>query len=191
MKRNLAFRALTAIGLTLLLLLTMSGAFALELTNGITWDTTVEQMLAIEGVPEGETRDGYMEGDFLHHGFLHFADGPHVSFTVYIFRDEQLTHYGSNIGAYFQSEDAVMPDIFDEQLAALTGTYGEPTLTDTQHCLLAFNAVEADSLTAEDIVRYAGWDLGEGTALHLTHLLNEFDDTVYTLYVNETRLFAE
>ncbi len=190
MKRR-AWQTLTVITLTLFFLLASPTAVAGELSRGVSWDTTERDMLTIEGIPEGENREGSVNGEFTHYGFLHFADTPHVTFMTYVFKSGQLVLYRESISAAMQAEDVSMTSLYTEQLMALMEIYGGPILQDKQPAIDAFNAISVNVMTEEGIVVFTGWDLGDGTILYLMYVKTEDDKALYTAYVNEPLLLNE
>lgn len=164
MKRSL-WQTLIIITLILYLLLAAPIVMAGELTRSVSWNTTTSDMLTIEGIPEGDTREGSVNGEFTTYGFLHFADTPHVTFMTYVFKSEQLLLYLESISAAMQGEDVSMTSLYTEQLMALMDIYGGPILQDKQPAIAVFNAISENALTEEEIVVFTGWDLGDGTIL--------------------------
>lgn len=190
MRRIQVLRALTAIVLALLVLLTAPMALATELTRGVSWDTAVEDMLTIEGIPGGETREGTVNGEFLHHSFLHFADTPHVTFMTYVFKSGELALYTESIYAAMQEANVVMTALYRERLSELMELYGGPTLQDKQPAIDAFAAAAETPLSEESIIVFTGWNLGDGTILYLMYVESEGSKCLYTAYVNEPRLLG-
>ena len=190
MKRNHTLRALSLLIAALVLLLPVSafaGESAAEPDGGVAWDTTVDGMIEIEGVDEAPA--GSVTGDFVTYGFLHETDMQYPTFLLYVFKGDALAVYGGSVSAFFMDEGADMAALFDEYLAVLTETWGEPTLTDMQRVTDSFNAVQEGSLPEEYVVSYIGWDLGGGFALHLLHFDYETDENIFYQYMNETVLF--
>lgn len=190
MKQNRMPIAAATLALILLLALCAPAALARELTNGVTWDTTVDEMLAIEGMA---LKDVLMvvEGDvFTQYGYLRVSPG-YVGAGVYVYKGDSLVMYGDNVSSVMQQQKVAFDDVYATILAALTEERGEPTFTDPQRAMDASNTVEEGSLVAEELVSCAGWDLGDGTVLYHVHLKSESEESVITMFVNETLLYAE
>ena len=170
-------------------------AFAEEMPlghmDGVNWYTSEQEMRIIEGLPEEELAEGTIVGDYLRYGFLHYEDIPYASYTIYMYRNDLLVLYGTSADAFLQADEILMKNVFHEYLQSLGAVYGIPGMTDERRVINVFNAIEPDALSMEDVVAFAGWDVDEDTTLLLVQLENEYVDAVYTLYVNEARLFAD
>jgi hypothetical protein len=142
--------------------------------NGITWDTTVEEMLAAEGAL---SEDDYQvsDADGYTGYLLNAAEGePQVG---YAFRGDQL--YMAAI--YYQS--APVED-YAAHLSELTALYGEPSETDADHAEELFSEFGFDGLD-ESLITISGWVLADSTAVYLMIM----DDEVYLFYFNEWMLW--
>ena len=187
---NRTIRTMTALALAALLMLCTPVALAQELDNGVTWDTTVDEMLAIEGVAL-ENVLMVVEGDaFTQYGFLRLSPG-YVGVAVYVYKAERLVMYGGNVSTSMQQQKVAFGDVYAAILATLVEERGEPTITDPQRAMDASNAVTAGSFTDEMLVSAAGWDLGEGAVLYHVHLKDGDEESVITMFVNETLLYTE
>ena len=195
MKRNRVQRAVFTFAAVVFLAVTLTSALAEEaplwLLDGVDWLTTTQEMRIIEGLPEEETADGTVVGDYLRYGFVHYKDIPYACHTIYTYRSDLLALYGISIDAFLQADELLMKNVFHEYLLSLGETYGIPGLTDKRQFKDVLSAVEPDPLTMEDVVAYAGWDVDEDTSLLLAQLENEYVDAVYVLFVNEPRVLAD
>ena len=187
MKQSKRCCAWTALVLAALLALCAPAALAQEAAADVTWDMGAQDVFALEGV----TQDNVFilgGGDYTQYGILR-THPDYTGVAVYIFRGDALVMYGENISASMQSVGVVFADIYASLLATLTEEYGEPTLEDPAQALHAANTVEPDSINPEDVLSFAGWELGEGLALYHLHLKGETEESVITIFVNETRLY--
>ena len=114
----------------------------------------------------------------------------YVGAGVYVFRNDTLVMYGDNISSSMQQGSLAYDELYGELLAALTEEYGEPTLDDSATALDAANTVEPDSINPEDVLSFAGWDLGGGVALYHLHLKDETEESIITIYVNAAQLYG-
>ena len=191
MKRISALRALTALVLALLCVLAASPALCAKLPRGVSWDTTEEDMRTLEGIPEGEPREGTETGEFLHYSFLHFADTPHVTFMTYVFKAGRLALYQESIYAAMQTGSVSMTQLYLERLNELMESYGGPTLQDTQPAIDALAAITETPIPAEDIIVFSGWNLDGGTKLYLLYVKSDGNKCLCTSYVNEALLLGD
>ena len=188
LKRISAFCALTALVLALLCLLAASPALSAQLTRGVSWDTTAEDMRTLEGIPESEPREGTKNGEFVHYSFLHFADTPYVTLMTYVFKSEKLALYQESIYAAMQTESVSMTRLYTERLNELMESCGGPTLQDTQPAIDALAAITETPIPAEDIIVFTGWNLDGGTKLYLLYVKSDGNKCLCTSYVNEALL---
>ena len=154
---------------------------AAELENGITWDTTFDQMLEIEGVAETELRTVEKNG-FVKHSLQKSLDDGAKEYIVYLFKEDQLAQYHK-----YPNLNDKSADLFAEYLTQYKEKQGDPTLDDKERFVALFNTTSGNIVNADYFVEYAGWDLGNGIELYLVMTSDGY--TAY-LYFN-TPLFPE
>jgi len=158
------FKSIISAGLCLLLLLPALAAAGTAFSfRGVTWDTTPAQMMAAEGIAEGD--GSYNCGEY--NGFTnYYLKSQNV---YYVFRGEQLaTAYALVSGAY------------DAKAAELTTAYGDPAevAADTVSALL--NRLSPNSTFSN----LTAWRLSDGTLAALVAVGGE----TYVIYFNEQRV---
>ncbi len=161
---------------------------AAELEGGITWDTTVEQMLAAEGATANDNLNTYGVGDFLQYGFDHNTGDVDAGFLYYIFKNDSLVMYGKNVVLSYLPEGTEMNAFIDGLVAQFTQRYGEPVYTDAQLFADALNTMEEGAVKPEDVDTFTGWDAGGGTDLYL---VTHGGDSLIYVYVNKPLLSAQ
>ena len=149
-----------------------TGTFAIR--NGVTWDTTVDEMLAAEGALSEDDYELSDAGDYTGYVFNPDDEGTSIA---YAFDEDQLMM----VAEYYRS--APVED-YDVRLGELTTLYGAPSETDATHAKELFNAFEFGSLD-EGLTAISGWVLSDGTAVYLMIMYDE----VYLFYFNETMMW--
>lgn len=141
-------RTLAGLSLALLLLFACAVAdTAFSFRNGITWDTAPSQMLAAEGLREGDESFNQQDYNGLTFFFLK-TEG-----IYYVFRGEQP------IMAYSLPSQ----DVFLAELERLTALYGAPADVTADTVAVLLNRVIPDSAESCDISDLAAWRLSDGT----------------------------
>jgi hypothetical protein len=161
---------LAALTLLFLFVCTAAGASSFSFRSGITWDTTPAQMLAAEGLQEGDENFNQHED----YGFTFFF--LKEAAVYYVFRGEQL------VMAYsLPSRDA-----FSAELEQMTALYGSPAdiAADTVATLL--NLVIPDSAGSGDIAGLSAWRLSDGT-LAAMFAIGDFN---FQIYFHEQRILG-
>ena len=188
MKQNHMLRPLIALALLCLFVAAAPPALAEALPGGVTWETTFQDMLALEGAAQDDDLFVVEGGAYTQYGFLRL--GAYTDVTVYVFKGDLLVMYGGNASSSMQAAAVAFGDVYTDVLATLTETHGEPSLADPQPAMDAANTIQADAIKPDDVVSFAGWDLGGGTVLYHLHLKNAREESVVTIYVNEALLYA-
>ena len=165
-----------------LLFMFVTGAAAAQGTfsfrNGVTWDATVEAVLAAEGVLENGEYYSYDAGTYQ--TYTVDAETSDSSWQIgYAFRGDALCF------AAIYYEDAPTVSFLSRRLE-LSLLYGAPAETDAQHAVALFNAIDEGSLEEEDVSQIAGWTLSDGTAVFLMEMYEE----IYLFYFNEPRILT-
>lgn len=152
------------VGLAVVLLMGFSSATAetmFSIRNGITWNTTIEQLMVIEGIKEGDP-DVYLLNDGRTTN-LAFTDES----TGYVFgyQNGELVI----VACYFLTETM---NTFSAQLAFMQTMYGEATEFDKGMANELYNAILPDEvyITEEDIDSIAGWLFSDGTYVYVLDL---------------------
>lgn len=139
--------------------------------NGITWDSTKEEIIASDlTLPEEVTSDTWSA--------LLYDDVPVSNFTAnglaYAFTNDQLLC----IFYYFES----FPPASQEYLiSALESKYGTPISPDTEHLLRLINLLDPDAIWESDISDVHNWHLEDGTCIAFM----EITGTSSLFYFNE------
>ncbi|MGI6691014.1 MAG: DUF6273 domain-containing protein [Christensenellales bacterium] len=144
--------------------------------NGITWDSTLEEAMAAEGVPEG---DAYTDGDI---SMFNVDDASFAGLSVdffYLSMNGMLICIGCTPERDTDNEKA-LGDI----KAALTGMYGQPNMTELSRVLNIVKMIgdideETDSIEASP---WAGWVLPDERTLVFT---SDINGSVGLLFLNE------
>jgi hypothetical protein len=156
--------------LTLLFLFACASAAASSFSfrSGVTWDTTPAQMLAAEGLQEGDGSYNRQEyGDYTYF-YLKTAD------IYYVFRGEQP------VMAY----SLPSPDAFSAELERLTALYGPPADITADTVATLLNLVIPDSAGPGDITGLSAWRLSDGT-LAAMFAIGDFN---FQIYFHEQRI---
>ena len=163
---------------------------AAELENGVTWDTTVQEMLDIEGATTEAAPQVYEDGDLTFYDVAHEKDGRTV-WVDYVFRRDSLAAYFCDISAYSAQEDemdAALMKIADSQLLKFIVRYGDPTTWDYHSFAELMGVLGETGIKQEDFILYAGWQFADGTSLHVIY--NVFDVVGY-VYFNDPLILDE
>lgn len=151
------------LSLALLLQLSTAAASAFAFRGGVTWSSTVADMLAAEGSAEGDGSYNYGE----YNGFQNYYFKARNDY--YVFRGDKLaTAYALVTGGY------------DAKAAELTALYGAPAdiSADTVGALL--NRLSPNSHFSD----LTAWRLGDGTIAAVFSI----DGVNYCAYFHEQRI---
>lgn len=163
--RQRIFQVLT---LLLLLVCATAGASSFSFRSGITWDTTPEQMLLVEGLQEGD--GNYNRNDYGGYTFFYLKAAD----SYYVFRGEQpvIAYSLLSLGS------------FAAELDRLNALYGAPAdiAADTVAALL--NLVIPDSAGPGDITGLSAWRLSDGTLAAMFVL----GDVNFQIFFQEERI---
>jgi hypothetical protein len=136
---------------------------AFSFRNGITWDTTVSQMMAAEGITEGDGT--YNTGAY--NGFTNYYLKAHN--VYYVFRGDQLAT------AY-----ALASDPYAATAAGLTALYGAPADVSADTVATLLNQLSPNSSFSD----LTAWSLSDGTLAALLTVGGE----AYVVYFNVQRI---
>ena len=148
--------------------------------NGITWDTTYEQMLGSEGVTE-DSDSVYVDqfDDFTACYISGLELAGEEAELAYYFHGDQLLFTG-----YFFESDAL--ELYFALYKSVSAQYGDATEYDPGVAFSLIDAIDAGAVEEDEITTVAGWLFRDGTRLYL---LQMHGDT-YILYFNEDRILA-
>jgi hypothetical protein len=141
-----------------------------EFRDGITWATTVEEMLAIEGTdygPEKSVMPGTGHTAYVFSGAP--LDGETVDFAYYYIGDQLV------IAAYHYPNDD--PEDFAARRDRVSARYGEPAETDIAEVAELFGLITGETDITEQIDAFASWSLADGTQIILSDM--QGDITMY------------
>ena len=159
------------LGLTLAIALLYSCAAAdtaFSFRNGITWDTTADGMIAVEGVSAGE----YNREEYNGYTFFYLK----AENVYYVFR-ENLP-----VLAYA----AVPGGAYDAELERQTARYGAPADIAADTVSLLLNRLIPNSPAPGDFSALAAWRLADGTLAALFTVGSES----YMAYFHEQRILG-
>lgn len=145
--------------------------------NGITWDTTVGQMLEAEGFGEESEVDTASAGTITSYWFTDAQTGGENEDISYYFIKDRLaitcTRYMADSAYGFEARK--------DQIAL---QYGEPTETDTDKACEMINFIAGDYFHPDNMVEYCGWLLADGTRAYLFNL----QGGICLFHFNEARM---
>ena len=177
MKRNNAWKPGLSVVLALALLLGAVMAASAEGTfsfrNGITWDTTLEELKAAEELTDETT---YEEMIYEGSGYLFITDGEGEDAVSigYMFYENEI----AMIMEQFMAED--LSAAFAAGKAALTAEYGEQTMSDPTEATAILSLIDEELMEEANLADFAGWMLDDGTQIYLINA----DGDVGALYIN-------
>lgn len=149
-----------------------AAATAFSFRNGITWASTAEEILALEGATGEDDYQVSQDGDFTAY-ILKDGENDVITQLAYAYLKDQLIV----VAVYYESQPV---ELYDTKLAELTAQYGEPAETDATHANELFAAANMGSLD-EGLSKISGWTLSDGTAIYLMIMYDE----VYLFSFNE------
>ncbi|MGI6690573.1 MAG: DUF6273 domain-containing protein [Christensenellales bacterium] len=144
--------------------------------NGITWDLTLEEAMAVEGVPEGIA---YIDGN-ISTFYVNGASFAGLSVDLfYCSMNGVLICIGCIPGRDLGSAKA-----FEDIKAALTGMYGQPNMTELSRVRNIVNIINRNDEETDSIEEspWAGWVLPDERTLVYT---SDIDGSVGLLFLNE------
>ena len=176
-------RRWTAMTLALLLLTTVSPAFASDTEsfvfyNGLTWAATEADVLAAE--PGGA--DDY-------------DDYTIDTYHLYYWEDRSVDGEDNEIGyAFFSGQLAAAmiyfdwdtPDDFAARQDTVSGAYGQPTETDREKMMAMMDVATMGAVREASVDTFAGWRLADGTAVYLV----DIEGDISLIYFNEPLIEA-
>ncbi len=167
--KKFRLRGILCLSLALTVLFACASAdTAFTYRSGITWDTTPSQMLAAEGLREGDESFNQQDYNGLTFFFLK-TEG-----IYYVFRGEQP------IMAYSLPPQ----DVFLAELERLTALYGAPADVTADTVATLLNLVIPDSAESGDISDLAAWRLSDGTLAAMFTM----DSVNFQIYFHEPRI---
>ena len=168
MKHTVRLISALCLALALLLFAGVADAAAFAF-RGITWDSSVAQMMEAEGLTEGDGKYNYHYGNGYDFYYLKAKN------VYYVFRSDQpVIAYTVLSGGAYAGE-----------LENKTAAYGAPAEIGADTVCALINAVQgAGTVSSEDLANLAAWRLSDGT---LAALFGIGGDT-YMVYFQEQRI---
>jgi len=171
--RNAIYRKTTAFALALVLLLcaTATGSAAFSFRGGVTWDTTVDQMLAAEGLSEAD----YNQKELGGYTFF-YLKGKNV---YYVYRNV------SGTDMLVQAYTVLSAEAYAAKLETLTAQFGAPADIEADTIITLMDTIYGSgSVTAGELTAFTAWRLADGTlaALFAT------GGAAYMAYFHEQRI---
>ena len=176
MKTNPYLRGGIALGLILTLLFSCAAAdTAFSFRNGVTWASTVADMMAAEGLRDGggnynrHTQNGYTF-------FYLWNRGGKTEDVYYVFRGDQP------VTAYFLLSGG--SDAYAAERERQTALYGSPADVSADTVAALLNAANPGSVRPDDFSRLTAWRLADGTVAALFTIGGDS----YMAYFHEQRI---
>jgi hypothetical protein len=194
MNKNTAWMKALSAGLAFLMVLTVFSAGLADqavtpgLVEGVTWDTTPEEILEVETVSRAEDliAAAYTEAG-TEISILHPAEGDEPARQLsYAYKGGLLMGYGCIIASIYQPEGTDMAQYYDVYLQRFSRAYGNPADQDQARVEALYSSFITENVRAF-ITAHAVWDLGDDTVLFL---LNMMDTNITYMFASESRLLA-
>jgi hypothetical protein len=181
MKQKRTLCGCVTAALILLLCAQALAADGFALRNGITWDTTADEMMEAESVH-------VYDASFRQHTYNGFAfyyvlgtDADAYDDVYYVYRDDLPVMIYTTL-----PPDTKAVSVYDETAEANTARYGEPAEVSVEALIALLSIVWPDNAVVATVGRATAWRLADGTlaALFCTGDFN------YMSNIHESRLAA-
>lgn len=164
-------KIILSVSLSLVLLLLLPAAMAdtaFSFRNGVTWDTTIAEMMAAEGLQEGDGTYNRREDN----GFIFFYLKSKQ--VYYVFRGDRLVNaYSPMAGGTYAA-----------QLEQQTARYGAPADISADTVSNLLNLMRPNSTAPDDFSDLTTWRLDDGTLAALFTINGES----YMAYFHQQRI---
>ena len=182
MMMNIKLRLL-ALAAALVTLLTLGAeAEGFSFRGGVTWDATMDEVMALEEENAPSLEDEYIPG-FPKLVEIRNAKvaGMTASSLAYLFREGLLIAFLYDFSAHTEAD-------FQTLKTALTAKYGEPSASDPQAAAARLNAIAGQEFVKpEDLKGYAQWGIDGVTNIFITYIQ---PDNFTIFYENRQRMDA-